>query len=130
MDMHNGVGNGQGFIFADDDGLSNENGKTVLTSICKVPKGLEELNTKYFFSKRLELDDMLAVLAGPIYRGTVKLKQLAYLKVGYKGKNANGGRSCKMVTPAAYKNNPMPTCITWGTMPENTPCWVPESPRS
>ena len=71
--------------------------------------------------------DVDAVLNRPLYRGTTKLKQLAYLKVDYKGKNENGGRSCKMITPSSYKNRPEPLCITWGTMPTGTPCWVPET---
>ena len=130
MKMHNGQGNGQGFIFADEPKMTLEKGGTTLHSVCKAPRGLEELNTTYTFSNRLHVDEMIAVLEAPIYRGTPKLKQLAYLKVGYKGKNENGGRSCKMITPSSYKNRAAGPCIPWGTMVQPAVHWAIEEPRS
>ena len=84
-----------------------------------------ELGTQFtmFISPDMDID---AVLNRPLYRGTTKLKQLAYLKVNYKGKNENGGRSCKMITPSSYKHRSAGPCITWGSFPTGTPCWVPE----
>jgi len=83
-----------------------------------------KFTTRVFLSDA-ERDD---IFNRAIYRGTTKPKQYAYLKDTYKGKGPNGGRACKMVTPASYKNRPNPWCITWGTMPVGTPCWKPESP--
>ena len=123
MKMYNGMGDSRGHIFV-------EAGDAVLAVVCEVPKGLEELNTTYNFSNRLHVDEMQAVLERPIYRGTVKLKQLAYLKVDYKGKNENGGRSCKMITPSSYKNRAAGPCIPWGTMVQPAVHWAIEEPRS
>jgi len=85
-------------------------------------------NTRTILPAGMPTNEIKALLETTPYRGTVKLKQLGYLKNTYKGKNDNGGRSCKMVTPSSYKNRPNPLCITWGSMPENAPRWSPESP--
>ena len=127
--FHNGVCNGLGFVFPDEGGMTLEKGGTTLHSLCPVPKGLEDIPTKYTFDGLLSMEDRIRLLAAPVYRGTVKLQQFAYLKDTYKGKNENGGRSCKMVTPGSYKNRSAGPCIPWGTMVQPAVHWVPEVPR-
>ena len=65
------------------------------------------------------------ILNRPLYRGVSKLKQLAYLRKDYQGKNENGGRKCRMTTPASYKNRLEPCCISWGTFREGTINYIP-----
>ena len=95
----------------------------------KVLALFEQMGTTFQFDGLLPEDDRQKVLSAPIYRGTVKLQQLAYLKIDYKGKNENGGRSCKMITPSSYKNRAAGPCIPWGTMVQPAVHWVPEEPR-
>lgn len=87
-----------------------------------IPKGLKGVAIKWAFANWEDSND---ILNRPLYRGVSKLKQLAYLRKGYKGKNENGGRVCRMTTPAQYKNRPDPVCIPWGTLREDAPVYIP-----
>jgi hypothetical protein len=113
MKMHNGSGNGQGFIFKDEGGLSLTDQGTVLTAVCKAPKGIEDIPTKWNLKDRLHVTEMIEKIQVPVYRGVSKLRPLAYLRKDYKGKNENGGRKCRMTTPASYKNGPALLSFTY-----------------
>ena len=91
-----------------------------------LPKAIQGMGTLWAFADWVDSSE---ILSRSIYRGTVKAKQLAYLKVDYKDKNENGGRSCKMITPSSYKDRAAGVCIPWGTMVQPAEHWVPEEPR-
>jgi hypothetical protein len=63
-------------------------------------------------------------IAGKNHR-LLNVKPLPYLKVGYKGKNENGGRKCVMKTSEEYRRGIGP-CMPWPWHMESWP--VPRTP--
>lgn len=78
-----------------------------------------------YFDPKLTEEQVISIVKRPLYRGVSKLRQHAYARKDYKGKNENGGIKCTMTTPASYKNRPHPCCITWGTLYEGTINYIP-----
>ena len=91
INAHNGAGNGEGFLFTDDG-----------TLIGNMPAKISDIPTRWHFLKD-SAHSISDIVNRPLYRGAPKCKQAPMARENYSGKNVNGGRKCRMTTPAGYR---------------------------